>query len=182
MTTVPLGPLIGTVSFVRECITSAYQVDMDAVRVFRDTATEVDWVVPLKRERPNGPISSKNCGALRYFLRHGDKDNIWEQGTGNAWFQLLPYMPEQLDDLGLCGHIKPLAEIGAGKSTRGDVGHFGRYAFVGVALFNNQEWIHRLHLLPVALDILSSFSRQVAGDLPADIEWREDLSHFQRVA
>lgn len=181
MTIVPVGHLIGLVSYVRGCIIHSYQVDMDAVRVFKDDAREIDWAVPLKRERPNAPISKKECGAFRYFLRHGDENNEWEQGEAYAWFELLPCMPESLDDLGLCGQVKPLASIGAGKSNRGDVGHFGRYSFVSLAL-SDVRWFEHLHLLPVALDMVNRFSRQLAADLPADLEWREDLSHLIRAA
>ena len=178
MTVVALGRMIGTLSYVRERLLSSYRVDQKTLVDFRDSTREMDWAVPLMRTRPEDPISEKPCGAFRFFLSHGDEHNVWERGTGNAWLQLLPRMPKSLEDLGLGGDIKPLAEIGAGKSTSGTC----RSAFVGVYLNRDVPWAHYLHLLPVALDMLNRFSRQIAADLPKDIEWREDLSHLSRAA
>lgn len=180
MTIVSLDHLIGMVRDVRIDIFDLYKArPAPDPLILENNEYVTDHVRPLMSYSPDGPTLKEPCGAFRYRLHRGK--GAWEEGTGGALFELLPRMPKDPDELRLCGDIKPLASISAGKYNQGDVGHFDRYAYANMAMSERTRWIHHLPLLPVMMGILNRFAMQMES-LPKDIEWREDLSHLIRAA
>jgi hypothetical protein len=145
MTAISLDHLIEMVAEVRSKILLDYEVDMGAILHFKNDEGDVDWVVPA------------SCGAFHYRLFREKED------TGGAFLELLPRMPKRDCEL-TGGGIPPLAYIGAGKCTRGE-----HLPYLCLKLTSGElDWTYHLQLLPVAMDMLNRFAKQIKS-LPADL-------------